>query len=404
VPARAGALPRVAFVINSLAGGGAERVFCSLLEGLRGRLDECEAEVVLLDDEPSAYPPPDFLPVSTLNARGDFAASVAKLTGQLARFQPDVTLSFLSRANCANVIASRLCGHAAIISERVATADHFGAGPAGRLKRSIIRQIYRHADAVIAVSEGVRKGLIQHCRVPADRIEVISNPIDASRIRAQAAFAPPVALPDRFIVSVNRLIPNKNVPMQVDALACSGLPHDLVILGDGPERRAIETRAEALGIRGRVHLLGFAVNPFPVIARADIFVSTSNVEGFPNALAEAMALGVPCAATNCRSGPAEILADDPDLEISALYPAQYGVLSPIGDAGAFAEALRFLAQPHRRAEYAAAAAARAGVYQPELTVERYWRTIERVGGFAQALAPRQAPAVAQARARSARPF
>lgn len=369
---------RIAFIINSLTGGGAERVFCRVVEGLRGRLAECDSEIVLLDDEPHAYAAPDFLPSRALNANGKMAPSVTQLSAELQRFRPDVALSFLSRANCANVLVSRWCGHRTIVSERVATAEHFGDDAAGQVKRAVTRELYRRADAIVAVSEGVRRGLTDDCRIPAERIDVIANPVDAARIGAMAASAPSPPLPERFIVSVNRLTPNKNVALQLESLRRSGLPHHLVILGDGPERAMLHACAEALGIAGRVHFLGFVANPYPIVARAEMFLSTSNAEGFPNALAEALALGVSSISTNCRSGPAEILAGDPGLKIKAMHPAEFGVLTPVNDANACAEALRFLADPAMAALYRRRATQRAQAYAPDAIIERYWAVIARV--------------------------
>jgi N-acetylgalactosamine-N,N'-diacetylbacillosaminyl-diphospho-undecaprenol 4-alpha-N-acetylgalactosaminyltransferase len=296
----------------------------------------------------------------------------------MRQFRPQVAVSFLNRANCANVIAGRWCGFRTVLSERVATADHFGAGPAAQLKRTLIRELYRRADAIVAVSQGVRHGLVNACQVPEGKISVIPNPVDVARIRLMADREPEAMLPDRFIVSVNRLTPNKNVQLQLEALHLSGLPHTLVVLGDGPVRAALEARADALGIRHRVRFLGFVANPFAIVARAEMFVSTSNVEGFPNAMAEAMALGVPCISTNCRAGPAEILADDAELEVAAMHPGRYGVLTPVGDAPACAAALQLLAQPEQRTRYSARSVERAADFAPEMIIARYWQVISRV--------------------------
>lgn len=375
--AAAGERRRIAFVINSLAGGGAERVFCRVVEGLQARLEACDSEIVLLDDEPQAYEPPRSIRLRTLRSDKKLTTSIAGLASEMRRFKPHAAISFLSRANCANVLASRLCGYRAVISERVATADHFGDGAGGQLKRAVTRELYRRADAVLAVSEGVKEGLVAGCGVPAERIEVIPNPVDVARIRRLGAEPPPIGLPERFIVSVNRLVPNKNVSMQQQALQRSGLPHHLVVLGEGPERAALEIQAEALGIRERVHFAGFTPNPFAIVARAQMFLSTSNAEGFPNALAEAMALSIPSVATNCRAGPAEILADVPHLDVSDMHAGKYGVLTPVGDPGACAAALRFMAAPEQATRYGRLAAERASSYAPEAIIERYWQAIAR---------------------------
>jgi glycosyltransferase involved in cell wall biosynthesis len=375
--------PRIAFIINSLAGGGAERVFCRLIDGFQERLRDCDSEIVLLDDEPHAYAPPASVPVRTLDAERRMSASVALLAAEMRRFKPHAAVSFLNRANCANVLASRWCGYRTVISERVATADHFGGGPGGQVKRAITRELYRRADAILAVSEGVRLGLMQQCGLAPDRIDVIPNPVDVERIRALGAEEAETALPERFIVSVNRLTASKNVGLQLEALHRSGLPHHLVILGDGPEREALDARAKGLGLADRAHFVGFARNPFAIMARAELFLSTSNAEGFPNALAEAMALGVPCVSTNCRAGPAEILADDPRLELSDMFPARFGVLTPVEDVNACAAALRFFARPEQRAFYGRRAAERARAYAPDAVIDRYWQAISRVAAPGQ---------------------
>lgn len=369
---------RIAFVINSLAGGGAERVFCRLIEGLAEPLADWETDVFLLDDEPQAYALPSFVRLHALKAGGAALPSITKLLGALRNSKPDLAVAFLSRANCATVLAGRQLGFPTVISERVATADHFGDGPGGVLKRLVAGEIYRRADAVVAVSQGVKEGLVQRCGVSPNRVEVIANPVDAERIRALASAPLEHSLPEKAIVSVSRLAANKNVAMVIEALAQSGLPHHLLVLGDGPERSALAQRARALGLEARVHFLGFLSNPFPVMARAELFASASNAEGFPNALVEALALGLPSVFTNCRAGPAEILADDAALEVSAMHPARYGVLTPVGDVAALAEALRFLASPEQRMHYRRRALERAEAYEPHAVFNRYWQVISRV--------------------------
>jgi glycosyltransferase involved in cell wall biosynthesis len=369
---------RIAFVINSLAGGGAERVFCRLIEGLAEPLSAWDTDVYLLDDEPPAYVLPSFARVHSLNSHRGALPSFARLLGALRSAKPDVAVSFLTRANCATVLAAQRLGFPTVISERVATADHFGRGPGGVLKRLVTGEAYRRADAIIAVSQGVKHGLVAQCGVRSDKIDVIPNPVDAPRIKALALEPPQHRLPEKAIVCVCRLAANKNVAMLIEALARSGLPHHLLVLGEGPERSALAQRARALGLGERVHFLGFLSNPFSVMARAEMFASASNAEGFPNALAEALALGLPSVFTNCRAGPAEILADDAALEISAMHPARYGVLTPVGDVEALAEALRFLATREQRMHYRRRALERGAAYEPSAVFKRYWRVISRV--------------------------
>ena len=129
----------------------------------------------------------------------------------------------------------------------------------------------------------------------------------------------------------------------------------LVILGEGRDREALTALADSLGVGADVAMPGFMANPYPWLARARLFVLSSAWEGSPNALTEALALGVPAVSTACPSGPDEILAD-----------GRHGPLVPVGDVDAMAAAmLRTLRAPRDPdglreavAEYNAATSAR----------------------------------------------
>ena len=129
---------------------------------------------------------------------------------------------------------------------------------------------------------------------------------------------------------MGRFTRQKDFPTLLRAFArlCSHTPARLVLLGEGAGRDACARLARDLGIGARVLLPGFAANPYAWLARARMFVLSSRWEGSPNALGEALALGVPCVATDCLSGPRELLAH-----------GRYGPLVPVGDATALAEAM-----------------------------------------------------------------
>jgi glycosyltransferase involved in cell wall biosynthesis len=120
---------------------------------------------------------------------------------------------------------------------------------------------------------------------------------------------------------------------------------DLVVLGEGPERAALESARDALGLRGRAFLPGRAGNVGEWYARAELFVSSSRFEGFPNSLVEAMAYGVPAVSFDCDTGPRDIIRHDVD-----------GLLVRPGDTAALTAALdRVLSDPALRARLAARA-------------------------------------------------
>src|SRR5262247_1403095 len=115
---------RALFIINSLAGGGAERVMSTLLSSSASEREEFEIALVLLDVEKSAYGIPDWIEVHQLDSRRSLFRSVMSLLRVFRRMRPDISLSFLTRPNIANVLASVVRGTPCIISERVNTSSH----------------------------------------------------------------------------------------------------------------------------------------------------------------------------------------------------------------------------------------------------------------------------------------
>ena len=198
---------------------------------------------------------------------------------------------------------------------------------------SVLKKLlYRFADGCIGVSDGVAEELAE---ITKSKVPVISipNPVDAGKLKLLAAQedAELAAFPHTFILSVGRLVKQKNFALLVDAYSqlAPFVPQHLVLIGAGPLENAITKQIELLGLQGRVHLLGEKANPHPWFKRADAFVLSSESEGYPNVLLEALAHGLPVVATDCDFGPRQILAD-----------GRYGQLVPIGDALQLAEAIK----------------------------------------------------------------
>jgi N-acetylgalactosamine-N,N'-diacetylbacillosaminyl-diphospho-undecaprenol 4-alpha-N-acetylgalactosaminyltransferase len=364
---------RALFLINSLTGGGAERAMCTLLRHSSSERDEFDITLGLLDVEPAAYSPPDWVNVRQLDCRMSLPRSLVAVRRLCAELKPDVTLSFLTRANVANVLGA---GAPCVISERANTSAHLGAYLGGGVRsvaaRALVRAVYPKAAGVIAVSEGVAQDLRDNFGVAPNRVTAISNPIDAELIQVKAAEPPAVEIAHPYVLAVGRLIKSKNFHMLIRAFAASGISQQLVILGEGSERQALHAVAQECGVADRVLLPGFVDNPYPLMRGADVFVLSSNAEGFPNALVEAMTLGAPVIATNCASGPSEILAEAGRETINGLTWAQHGALAPPNELAPMAEAIRTMAAPERRAHYGQRAAARAKAFGVEVATRRYW--------------------------------
>jgi N-acetylgalactosamine-N,N'-diacetylbacillosaminyl-diphospho-undecaprenol 4-alpha-N-acetylgalactosaminyltransferase len=364
---------RILFAINSLAGGGAERVLATLLGGSTPWRERYDIHLALLDDEPRAYDVPEWVEVHQLDAQFRLLPSLTQFRALVGRLSPDSTLSFLTRANVANAWAMAGRGRPWLISERVNTSAHLGSA---RAAKAMVRMVYPRAAHVIAVSDGVVDDLAANFGVARARMSAIANPVDHGRIAELAAGQPSFTPAGPYIVAAGRLMPNKNFPLLLRAYARAAPQERLVILGEGPERGALEALAASLGIADMVDMPGFVANPFAVVARAEAYAMPSNAEGFPNGLVEAMACGLPVVATNCASGPSEILADRPRETIAGAIDVDAGALVPTNDVEAFAAALgRVLAEPQRSA-CGARARERSRAYGVEQAARNYWERIE----------------------------
>lgn len=362
------------FIINSLAGGGAERVMTTVLGASAPWADRYDIKLVLLDQEASAYAQPEWVERMELDCRGGLLPSLMRVRRLIRRLRPDATISFLTRSNVANVMAG--ANGACIISERVNASAHFSGGGAARISKAMVRLAYPRADHVIAVSGGVAEDLIGNFAVKRQRISVVANPVDHERIARLADEPSPLALEGDYIVAAGRFVPNKNFAMLIDAFGRSGLPGSLVILGEGPLRQELEAYVQKLGLGGRVLLPGFIQNPFAILKRARLFALSSNAEGFPNGMVEAMACGLPIVAANCASGPSEILLGCPREQVEGIVHGPAGAVVPPNDPFAFAEAMRTVIEPGLRTARGAAARELSRRFSVERTAQQYWEIIE----------------------------
>ena len=349
---------------------------CTLLRASQDELRDRQLVLLLLDREASMYDVPRWIDVEQLDCRHSLVRSLWSVWRAIRRLKPDLAVSFLTRANVANVIAAKALGIPAIVSERVNTSSHLGRGLGGSLARFLVKATYPRACSVIAVSQGVADELSAAYGVPGERISVIANPIDLDEIRAQAEAGEAIAVEGPYAVTMGRLMPNKNFGMLIDAFARAGTPGKLVILGEGPERPALTAKIQALGLGDRVLMPGFSANPFPTLRRAEFYVSPSNAEGFPNSLLEAMSVGLPVISTNCLSGPSEVLAGLPREQVApGVTFAEHGILVSPDDPAAMAEALRAMSDPERRRRYGEKAPKRAADFGVARARDAYWSII-----------------------------
>jgi glycosyltransferase involved in cell wall biosynthesis len=358
----------IALFMPSLNGGGAQRVMLTLAEGFAraGRAADlvlAQATGEYRDQVPAGVRLVD------LGAPGTLAGLPA-LTRYLRRERPTALLSTVSHANMVALWAKRVARVATrmVVRESNTMSENARECPRWRqrLVPSLARRCYPWADAIVAVSGGVALDLARTTGLPADRIRVLPNPIVTPELAEMAR--EPLSHPwfsdgePPVVLAVGRLAKQKDFPTLVRAfgLVLRQRPARLVILGEGTERAVLTSLAGVLGVEREVALPGFVSNPFPYMARAGVFVLSSAWEGMPGVLIQALACGASVVATDCESGPRELLRG-----------GRFGRLVPVGDVEALAEAIAStLDQPVRAPQEAV------HPYTRDAAVSRYLSVLE----------------------------
>ena len=257
----------------------------------------------------------------------------------IRQFRPHVVVSCTHSMNLAALLSTRAYGRRRVawilregINTRAAIESDASAGLGRRLRSWATRHVYHRPDCVLAISRGVANGLARDFRVPRDRLCVIYNPVDVSRV-SRLAQREDCAVPHaRYILACGRLHRQKGFDLLLRAFARLDVANlTLVLLGEGPERSRLESLAGELGISSRVMMPGFVANPWSWMVRAAAFILPSRWEGFASVLVEAMACGTPVIAADCEYGPSEILRDD-----------QAGVLVRVEDVESLTAAIRLV--------------------------------------------------------------
>lgn len=221
---------------------------------------------------------------------------------------------------------------------------------------------YRMADCVAGVSDGVARDIERLAGLSQGSVAVLHNPIPQRAIPKGHAGAEAEALWNgqrgERILTVGSLKDAKNHPLLLHAFAQSSRPTStLMFLGQGQNEPMLRALAADLGVADRVIFAGFHADPSPFYATADLFVLSSDYEGFGNVIVEALSFGLPVVSTNCPSGPAEILEN-----------GRWGRLTPVGDAEALARAMdEALSTPVDRE----ALKRRAADFSPEIAARKY---------------------------------
>ncbi len=268
---------------------------------------------------------------------------------------PDVVISFMSKWNI-RVAASLLgCDVPLIVSERVDPSSEPLSFPWNLLRRCF----YRRVSRLVSVSRAMDA---KFAWVRSERREVLYNPI--------VGRAP--AFPDwddrsHHVIAMGRLVPQKGFDILINAIAPVLTAHQdwsLYILGEGPERDRLQSMVDRHRLEGQIKLVGNARDPERWLRNARIFVLSSRYEGYPNALIEALGQGVASVASDCATGPAEILTHD-----------ETGLLVPVSDEDGLRQAVEYLIEhPAESRRIAEAGYAKSDDFNIESLVDR-WETV-----------------------------
>lgn len=328
--------------------------------------------VVARGDGPYRYKIPGTIGFEDLQA-GRIWYSVFGLRRHIERFSPDLIISAGTVTNCLTSVALSLTRAAPV---HIATQHTDVTADASHNDRRIakllpwfVRFTYSKAACIVAVSKGVGEDLVVNMGVEEDKVRTIYNPVFNNSLVEMSEKAPRKDVVGNYtgswIVAVGRLTQAKDFETLIDAFYIVRENHEsrLLILGEGELRGDLERQVQSLGLTESVVMPGFLENPYPYIRLAEVLVSTSRWEGFGNVIVEALAFDTQVVATDCRSGPAEILEN-----------GRYGWLVPVGDAQEVADAIIMVLKGKRKE----GGRSRAEAFRVERVLSQYGEAIEGV--------------------------
>lgn len=326
----------IAIFLPSLYGGGAEKTMLNLASGIAAR--GYKVDLVLVKAKgPYLDQLSEKIRVIDLKAHRSIMCFPA-LIRYLRYEQPECLLSAM-HVNTIALIARILSGVSTkvIVSERntISLLSKNTSNIRLKLISQIIRYFYPLADGIIAVSKAVAEDLSQTAKISIDHIKVIYNPVITPLLRKKAKVplkhpwfvdnAPPV------ILAVGSLTMQKDFKSLIEAFAYVRRTHAarLLILGEGEERRELETLVKKRNLQNAVMLPGFVPNPYPYMISSSVFVLPSRWEGLPGVLIEALFCGIPIVATDCPGGTREIISNN-----------NYSIIVPVGDVEAISVGIK----------------------------------------------------------------
>lgn len=312
---------KLLFYISTIRGGGAARVMSNLANGFAAS----GADVTLVtsfptENEYSLDPAVRRLNLSVQNEKSFFVRNIAwihRLRKIIASEKPDAVISFMAEPNYRNLIACAGLKTKRIISVRNDPNKEY----AGTFQRMLAKSLYGFADGIVFQTEDAQKWFPKRVQ---KKSCIIMNQVKAELFETNREC-------EEYYVALGRLAPQKNYPMMIRGFAgfLKSQPlEQLRIYGNG-DAEQYSALIQELDAGKNIHFMGATADVAGVLKKAKAFLMTSDYEGMPNALLEAMAVGVPCICTDCPCGGPRAVIED----------GKNGTLIPVGDANALTEAL-----------------------------------------------------------------
>jgi glycosyltransferase involved in cell wall biosynthesis len=325
---------RITFFLDALHGGGAEKAVVKMLQGLTKK--DFTLDLVLAKLEgPYLEMVPKEVNIIDLGT-GRAMKSIWPLAKYLQQHRPWAFVANMGHVNVAAALAKELSGISTkmVLVEQNNISAHPVTLPRAKLIKPLAKWLYPRAEVVAGVSAGVARDVEYQYGLAPGRAQVINNPVvdETLFIKAQATPDHPwfqdAEIP--VFMAVGRLTRQKDFPnlLQAFALVRAKRAARLIILGEGEDRSQLEAEASRLGITADISMPGFAANPYSYMSNAAALVLSSQEEGLPTVLIEALGCGCRIVSTDCPSGPDEILDG-----------GKYGTLVPVANSSALAAAM-----------------------------------------------------------------
>ena len=369
-----GIKPKLLIFINTLQTGGAERVVSLLLNHLK---NDFEIHLALYSNIVDYAIPPEIkildLQQPLLQNKIIRFLKLPQISLQVYRYCKkngiNNSVAFLYRPCYINAIMKSFWGYRGHVimceGTHQTTMQESHSVIYRMFSKFMVMYAYKRADLILANSYAIQTDLIENFKIRTP-VRVIYNPVDLHFIKTHTEEAPGFVFKKGIFhfITVGNLRKEKNQLLLIQAFfILKNLPCKLLVVGAGVMEEVLKQKVKDLGLLEKVVFCGFDKNPYKYVSRSNCFVLSSDVEGFPNVLIEALACGKPVISTDCSSGPRELLAPATDLHHRALNTyeiGEYGILTPVKDVISLANAMKKMYEDAGlRSQFAAKAAKRA---------------------------------------------